>query len=111
MDILIDTPWWVYILFLLLVIIGLKALKPRTIPFQRLIILPAVLTIWNVGWLAIRLQDHLSPFFYWAIGLIIGAIIGWLTVLRWKIGADPHRKLISLPGNWTTLVLILLVFT
>lgn len=110
MGTLLDTPWWVYVLFVLLVIIGLKSLKPRMIPFKRLLILPLVFMIWNVGWLAERLQGHLFPFFFWGIGLGLGAIIGWRTVLFWKIRADRHRKLISIPGNWTTLIFILLVF-
>lgn len=110
MDILINTPWWVYVLFVILMIIGLKATKPRAVPFHRIILLPGIFTIWNIAWLADRLQGHLFLFIFWVIGLIIGAFIGWQTVLSWKVHFDPHRKLISLPGTWTTLIFIFLVF-
>jgi len=110
MDILINTPWWVYILFAVLMAIGLKAVKPRTIPFQRLILLPGVFMLWNIAWLAERVQGHFSLFLFWVVGLIVGAFIGWQTVLSWKIQVDRDRKLISLPGTWSTVIFIFLVF-
>lgn len=110
MEILADTPWWVYILFVGLVIIGMKSLKPRTISFARLILLPAVFTIWNIVWLTERLAGQYSFLLFWFISLSAGVFVGRETVRRWKIKADHRNKTISLPGTKSTLILILLVF-
>jgi hypothetical protein len=110
LEILTETPWWVFVLFVVLVVFGLKATKPRTISFARLLLLPAIFTLWNIAWLAERLQGRYSFVVYWILGIVIGSYIGWQTVHSWKIKADHSRKTISLPGTYTTLILILLVF-
>ncbi len=110
MDILIETPWWVYVLFIGLLAIGLRATKPRTISLYQLLLLPGIFTVWNVGWLAHRLQGHFSPFIFWVIGLGVGSFLGWLSVRSWKVSAHREQKTVSLPGTRSTLVLILLVF-
>jgi len=110
MDIFDNTPWWIYVFFIALVFLGLRATKPRTIPLNRITFLPLIFTIWNILWLNERTHDHTYLILFWVIGLIVGTFIGWQTVLAWHIYADHRRKLISLPGTWTTLVFILLVF-
>jgi len=66
--------------------------------------------LWNIAWLAERLEGQYSLFIYWVIGLAAGTLIGWQTVRNWKIKVDRHRKTISVPGTWSTLIFILLVF-
>lgn len=110
MEIIAETPWWVYVLFAVLVIVGLRATRPRTISFNKLLLLPAIFTIWNILWLAERLSGRYSLLLYWLIGIAIGAVIGWQTVRTWKTQVNHQTKSITLPGSWTTLILILLVF-
>ncbi len=110
MDIFANTPWWVFALFIFLVLTGLNASKPRIIPVKRLIILPTVFALWNIAWLAERIHGHFSLFIFWLIGLIIGAFIGWQTVMSWRVHADHAHRTVSLPGTWSTLFFIVLVF-
>lgn len=110
MGLLAETPWWVYFLFIFLVLTGLIATRPRTISFKRLTILPGIFTIWNLFWLEDRIQGHPFLFIYWAVGLFFGSFLGWLTVRSWIIHANREQKRISLPGSWSTLILILIVF-
>ena len=111
MDIITTAPWWVFALFFFLVIVGLTAVLPRAISLKRILFLPLVFTIWNVVWLAERIQGHFFLLIFWAAGLLIGAAFGWVSVRSWKIQADVRHKRLSLPGTWTTLVLILLAFS
>lgn len=110
MDILYESPWWVYVLFVFLVILGFKASQPRTISLKKLILLPGIFTVWNIAWLTERLEGRYNLLVFWGLGIVVGSIFGWQTVRKWKIKSDHVRKHISLPGTWSTLTLILLVF-
>ncbi len=110
MDIISNTPWWVYLLFLYLVGIGLNALRPRTISIKRLILIPGILTIWNIAFLMERLSEKYFFLLFWVVGLSIGVLIGWQTVHSWETKADQVNKTLHLPATWSTLILILLVF-
>lgn len=110
MDIFNNTPWWGYVFIAALIFLGLRATKPRRIPVIRMAILPAIFIIWNSLWLSDKIHDQTYLILFWAIGLVVGIFIGWQTVLAWHIYADHQRKQISLPGTWTTLIYILLVF-
>ncbi|HSX25691.1 MAG TPA: hypothetical protein VLE89_01620 [Chlamydiales bacterium] len=105
-----ETPWWVYVLFIYLVIIGLTATRPRTFSLKKLFIFPLILTIWNILWLLERLQAHYGLFLFWPFGLIVGGYLGWIMVRSWKISIEKSKQSITLPPTWSTLILILLIF-
>lgn len=105
-----ETPWWVYALFVFLVLIGLKATKPRWITLRQLLILPVVFMILSVFWLTERLHGQYYDLIFWLIGLSIGTFFGWLLVRPWKIEVDKHKKALALPPTWSSLILILLFF-
>lgn len=108
LDTLDGTPWWVYLLFFYLVLMGVKAAKPQTVPILRLLLFPIVLTIWSLMGLYSKWDG--PAFLSWAIALIPGCIFGWLFVRSWKIRFDRKRKTLSLPGSWSTLILVLVIF-
>jgi hypothetical protein len=103
------TPWWVFFLFVGLIMIGMKAARPRTTSYRKLFLLPLIFTLWNLIWLNERVQGHYSLIVFWLIGLVLGSGLGWVTVRRWKISAI-SREFIKLPGTWSTLILIMTVF-
>ncbi len=113
MELLIEifkqTPWWVFLLFVGLTLIGLRATQQRVITVKKIWLLPLVFTVWNLAWLNERVQGHYSLIVFWLIGLTVGGFFGWLMVRRWKIKAVPSDS-IAIPGTWSTLILILLVF-
>ena len=113
MELLIEifkqTPWWVYLLFIGLTLIGLRATRPRVIKVKKLWLLPLIFTVWNLIWLDERVHAHYSLIVFWFLGLSFGGFIGWLTVRHWAVKAI-LRDSIALPGSWSTLILILLVF-
>lgn len=113
MELLIEifkqTPWWVYALFAGLMLIGLRATQPRIMTVKKLWLLPLVFTVWNLVWLEERVHGHYSLIVFWLIGLSFGGFFGWLTIRRWVVKAVRSDS-ISLPGTWSTLILILLVF-
>jgi hypothetical protein len=102
-NILQNTPWWVFALFVLLMWLGFQALKPRTLPIWRLLITPAVFIGWGITSLAA------SPLLIldWSVTALIGAAIAWTTSGHIKI----DRARVSLSGSAFPLIRNLLIFS
>jgi ABC-type amino acid transport system permease subunit len=109
-EIISRTPWWVWILFVFLLWIGLRALRPSTGPFWRLAILPLVFLVWGLQSLVSRYPIDAFSLGPWLLAIAIGVALGLLLVARVELRADRAHGLIWLPGGATTLVLILLIF-
>ena len=54
MELLIEifkqTPWWVFLLFVGLTLIGLRATQQLVITVKKIWLLPLVFTVWNLAW-------------------------------------------------------------
>lgn len=106
----IHTPWWVYLLLVYLIIVGLKASKSRIIPFWKLFVLPTIFlsisiqnltTIENIEYLSIS---------SWIVAMLVGSLLGWWQVKRLDIKIDKKSSLIQIPGSWDTLLVMLIIF-
>ena len=99
LNILTNTPWWVFALFTLLVWLGFQALRPRTLPIWRLLITPAIFIGWGITSLA--LQSMSSPILIadWSVAAVIGAAIAWATTRLNDVAIDRARQHVSLPGS------------
>jgi hypothetical protein len=106
----IHTPWWVYLLLVYLIIVGLKASKSRIIPFWKIFVLPTIFlsisiqnltTIENIEYLSIS---------SWIVAMLVGSLFGWWQVKRLDIKIDKKSSLIQIPGSWDTLLVILIIF-
>jgi hypothetical protein len=110
-EIIARTPWWVWILFLFLLWIGVHALRPAVMPFWRLAFLPAVFLAWGLQGLFARYAIGAFSLGVWLVAVAIGIALGLLLVARIRLRADRSHGLAWLPGGATTLVLILLIFS
>ncbi len=110
MDLLSGTPWWVYLIFLYLLWIGFQASKPRKIPLRRLFILPLLLTVWSLYGLFLRMDGRYGYFVVWIVALLVGGALGWVWVRKWKATVNWHEKTINLPGSWSVLIFVLIIF-
>ncbi len=109
-QILANTPWWVYVLFLYLIYVGIKASKPGTVSIHKLYIIPIIFTYLSIDTLITAVKINLFSVGTWLIAIIIGVGLGWLQVFRSVIQVDRPNKLVKLPGTWTTLVIIIIIF-
>ena len=110
LDALEGTPWYVYILFLYVIYIGIVSLRPRTVDYRVIFILPTLLTLWSFTLVYSRWDGTSSSFLTWISTLIVGMAIGWQIPLFHKYRADRGRGTISLPGSKWTLALIIALF-
>ena len=106
---LIGTPWWVYLLFVYFLYVGIKGLKSRVISLKKILILPLVLFIWSLYGLIAKFHGVVE-IFIWAFFIVIGYGIGTNLVKRLKIRADKKKLLVRLPGSQVTLFLVLTIF-
>tara|TARA_R110000868_G_scaffold153723_2_gene379397 strand:+ start:278 stop:808 length:531 start_codon:yes stop_codon:yes gene_type:complete len=108
-----DTPTWVYILFIYLMWVGIKASKTRVISLKKLFMIPALFTYMSVHTLVTSFDIRFFEITTWACAILLGVIIGCLDVRRKlsNIKVDKQKHLIQLPGSWATLVLILIIFS
>ncbi|HEX2583143.1 MAG TPA: hypothetical protein VHL30_03405, partial [Chlamydiales bacterium] len=103
-------PWWVYVLFAYLVSIGIQSTKPRSVPVKRVVLLPLLFVAWSFFSLYTRLVlGYSSLSLVWIIFLSLGAYLGVMEVRNWKISKDRQKAELTIPGNYSTLVLILLI--
>jgi hypothetical protein len=104
-------PWWVYVLFIYLVSIGIQSTKPRTISIKRVVLIPLFFLAWSFYSLYQKLLLGLPSLIpLWVVFLAIGAYLGIKEVYSWRISKNPQKQEITIPGNYSTLVLILLIF-
>jgi len=104
------TPWFIYVLLILLINVGVKASKTQVLPLQRLFIMPVLFT-----GLAIHTLVTSVAFSSWNIAslvasLLVAALLGWWNASRYRIKVDKQKKLIQTPGSWSTLIIILAIF-
>ena len=105
-----ETPWWVYLLFFYLVSIGLSALQPKAVSIIKLAILPVLFTALSVHTLMVSFAMTITTISVWAGSILLGIFLGLILVSGHNYKVDRKNLLILLPGNWITLILILIIF-
>lgn len=101
------TPVWVWVVFVYLLLVGLKATRNRIIYLPKLYIIPIIL-------IGLQYDTFISGnVFYIALYfslLCVGLGIGVLSVLRTPIKIFKDLKSIELPGSYSTLIILFLFF-
>ncbi len=106
----IHTPWWVYVLLVYLIIVGLKASKVRIIPFWKIFVLPTIFLFISIqNLMTIEDLEYLG-ISSWIVAMLVGSLFGWWQVKRLDIKIDKKGSLIQIPGSWDTLLIILIIF-
>ena len=107
---LIHTPVWVYILFAVLIALGIRAMKPRVVPLRKIFLLPIVFLVLSVHTLVTSFHITTSTVLIWIGALSLGALLGGMLTANLKFNVDREHALIQLPGTWITVFMILLIF-
>ena len=89
---------------------GWLARHPRIISFYRVFVIPFLIAIWMIHSYLARYSFSFSYLALWLAAMTLGSWAGWLIFRRIAIEADKQKKLIRLPGTYSTLTLILLIF-
>ncbi len=105
-----QTPWWVYVLFVVLVRRGLAAGRANVTPLWRLAILPAIFAAWDLAGIAESHAVTAGALLGWLLALLAGAGLGHWLVRGIAVRADHQSWLVGLDGDPTVLPLVVLIF-
>jgi hypothetical protein len=108
--ILSSTPTWVYILLAYLIFIGIKSSKTNVVSIIKLAVIPIIFSVMSVETLTSSFNLSDLTVGIWAISIIVGAAIGFIQIYRLKLKVDRKNLLIKVPGTWSTLILVLIIF-
>lgn len=106
----VSTPWWVYLLLVYLLNLGYQATKTRTVSIKKLFIIPTIFTYFSLHTLIKTTPMSLFSLSTFVSSLMSGSALGWLQISLYQIEVDRENKLLKLPGTWSTLIIILIVF-
>ena len=106
-DIIGGTPYWAWILLAYLLFVGIKALKSRTIPLNRLAFMPLIFTVWSLTGLY---GKPLITLLFWSSALLLGIYVGWFLLFYRSLSFNKKIGLVHLPGSSMSLCLSLVFF-
>jgi Family of unknown function (DUF6622) len=106
----LHTPWWVYLLFVYLVKVGIRASKTGVVSIHKLYVIPLIFTLMAIETVINNVGLTANTVALWAFSTVFGIIIGWFLVYPLKLRCDHQNKLIEVPGSWSTLVIIMMIF-
>jgi hypothetical protein len=104
------TPLWAIGLFGVLLVFGLQALRPRSMPVPRLFLLPALFMAWGIVSLVQRAGGAPLPCIDWLVLAGVGLAIGWRTTSWSSARLEAEDNRITLPGSKAPLIRNLAIF-
>jgi hypothetical protein len=106
---MVHTPWWVWILFGILLFRGITALKATTIPLINIFIIPAIFLVLSLY--SVLGSDQLFTLLpIWLLFFVLGIAIGWFLFQKIKIHIDKQHNLITIPGSPLLLIMLFSIF-
>lgn len=111
LKILTNIPLFVWPLFAILLIGGLKARKTGLVPLKVLLLIPIAFFGWSLFSFFGRYADDLLAIFLWILCLGLGFFIGFSHIQRLKPRCDRQKKMIEMPGSWIPLILSMSIFS
>ncbi|BFL85085.1 hypothetical protein LFREDSHE_35350 [Shewanella baltica] len=101
------TPMWVFALLAGVIYLGLSQTKDRQLSLGRVLLMPAVMTIWSVMSLNSSLHSPLA-LVLWGVSLLLTVGLAWS--LLPKTPVSYQAGLYHIKGSWLPLMLILGIF-
>jgi hypothetical protein len=111
LKIITNIPLFVWPLFAILLIGGLKARKTNMVPLKVLMLIPAAFFGWSLFSFFGRYANDPLAVVLWIFCLGIGFWIGFSHIQRLKLRFDKKKKMVEMPGSWIPLVLSMSIFT
>jgi len=109
-QIVLHTPWFVWGILALCLVMGIKQLRDQQLSRQRLMIVPAIWTVFGLWGVASAFGLQASTLAAWALGL--GLVVLTLRQLPWPRGVsfDEGSGLFHVPGSWCPMAMIMGIF-
>lgn len=104
-------PTWVYILFFILLYLGIRRCYTRIVTVERIALVPAVFIFLSLRSTVSLFHFSFIGFLLLLMGGIIGALFGHWYVRNCTIRADKQKHLIEIPGSISMLIMVMSIFS
>lgn len=109
-QIISNTPIWVFVLFVVLLGFGLMQTRTRTVRKIPALLLPAGMIALSLVGINSSFGLRPMPLASWAIALAISVAVGYALFRDRRVKYDPTSKEFSVPGSWVPLAVIMAIF-
>lgn len=104
-------PFFVWPLFAILLIGGLKARKVNKVPLMLLLLIPTFFLGWSVMTFFDRYLNSPLALLFWAVCLAGGFFIGYFNIQKMDLSFNKKKKEVQMPGSLLPLILSMSVFS
>jgi len=109
-DLLFNTPFYVYWIFFSLLFVGISQLKTRTVGVRRALIIPVVLIVLSIYGLTSDFGITLLSTFIWILGMISALILNSLIKKKKEITYFKETKTFMIAGSLIPITMMMLLF-
>lgn len=111
LQIILNIPFFVWPLFAILLIGGLKARKTSKVPLVILLLIPSIFLSWSLISFFDKYATHFLAVFCWLLFLVTGFLIGFFHMQQLQLEFDKQTRKVVMPGSWIPLMLSMSIFT
>jgi hypothetical protein len=110
MQILTNTPKWVFVLFIALVWLGLKQMLPRSAGLNRITIMPLVMTCLSLYGVTSAFGSSPQAMLTWLAGAAVAFAVNFQLPNASQVQYDAASRRFQLPGSVVPLALFMGIF-
>jgi hypothetical protein len=103
-------PTWVFVLFFVLLYLGIKRCYTRTLSLERLALIPVIFIVIGLRSALQLFGVSVMGFILLLGGSLIGYLIGYYLVKNSRVLADKEKRLIQVPGDISMLIMVMTIF-
>lgn len=111
LQIITKIPVFVWPLFAILLLSGLRARKTSTVPLALLLLIPSVFFMWSLFSFFGKYVTNPLAILFWFVCLGTGFFVGFSHIQKLKIQFDKEKKKVEMPGSWIPLILSMSIFS
>lgn len=110
LQILVNTPPWVFALFFALLGLGLMQTRTRTVRRLPALMLPVGMVALSLAGIHSSFGLAALPLLCWAIALAVASLTGYGLFRDKAVRYDPTAQAFLVPGSWAPLAVIMAIF-
>ena len=111
-SLIVDTPWWVYVIFIYIIIKGIKAFHTQDLPYVKTFIIPLLFLALGISSFTHYLMNGSSSLIalYWLVGLGIGILMNHFIIANPILAVNHSKKIVTIKGSPWLLIYLLTIF-
>ena len=111
LQIITKIPIFVWPLFVVMLLGGLRARKKNIIPLLVVLLIPALFFIWSIFSFFGKYGSDPVSILLWVFCLGMGFLIGFSHMQKLQLRFDKQKRKVEMPGSWIPLMLSISIFT